>query len=65
MEFVWYGATRCLHIDDTLVAEDTQAGGLRSCSGALNIGCGNDMVSGTSFPGLIDDVRIYGRAVKQ
>jgi hypothetical protein len=47
-----------------LVAEDTQAGGLRDCSGGLNIGCGKGMTPGTFFCGLIDEIRIYNRAVK-
>ena len=45
-----------------LVAEDSQAG-LRDSSGGLNIGCGSDSVTGTFWSGLIDDVRIYDRAV--
>jgi hypothetical protein len=48
---------------DVLVAEDNQAG-LTACSGGLNIGCGKDMAPGTFWSGLIDDVRIYNRAVK-
>ena len=52
-------------MDDTLVAEDAQTGALRSCSGARNIGCGNDMASHTFLSGLIYEFLIYGRAVKQ
>jgi hypothetical protein len=60
----WDGTNRCLHVDDSVVAEDTQAGGLGSCSGAMNIGCDKAMTPGTFFSGLIDDVRIYNRAVQ-
>lgn len=34
------------------------------CSGGLNIGCGENMTPESFFSGLIDDVRIYGRAVR-
>jgi hypothetical protein len=45
------------------LAEDTQSG-LATCASGLYIGCDNDMTPGTFFSGLIDDVRIYNRAVK-
>ncbi|MHC4677299.1 MAG: LamG-like jellyroll fold domain-containing protein [Planctomycetota bacterium] len=61
--FVWDGLYRALYVDDTLVAEDAQPG-LTGSLGGLNIGCGNDLTAGTFFSGLIDDVRIYNRAVK-
>ena len=32
--------------------------------GGVNIGCGKTMTPTTFFIGLIDDVRIYNRAVK-
>jgi len=57
------GDDRSLYVDDVFVAEDTQAGGFQDCSGGLNIGCGKDMALGTFFTGLIDDIRIYNRAV--
>jgi N-acetylneuraminic acid mutarotase len=60
----WDGTNRCLHVDDSVVAEDAQTGGLDACSGAMNIGCDNDMAAGTFWGGLIDDVRIYNRAVR-
>jgi hypothetical protein len=34
-----------------------------SCGG-LHIGCDKDQTPGTFWTGLIDDVRIYNRAVK-
>ena len=61
--FVWDGMTRALYVDDALVAEDMQLG-LPSHSGGLNIGCDKDMTPGLFFSGLIDDVRIYNRAVR-
>ena len=50
-------------MDDILVAQDTDTG-LADCYGGLNIGCGKGMAPGSFFCGLIDDVRIYSRAVK-
>jgi hypothetical protein len=61
--FTWDGSNRCLYVDDFLVAEDTDVA-LNACNGGLNIGCGRLMAPGTFFTGLIDDVRIYSRAVK-
>jgi hypothetical protein len=49
-------------MDDILVAEDAQNGLARSIGG-LNIGCGNNGAAGTFWFGMIDDVRIYSRAV--
>jgi len=60
--FVWDGLHRALYVDDMLVAEDTQSG-LSSSVGGLNIGCGSDSAAGTFWSGLIDDVRVYNRAV--
>ena len=60
--FVWDGLNRSLYVDDFLVAEDTQQGLDSSISG-LNIGCGSNSASGTFWSGLIDDIRIYNRAV--
>jgi N-acetylneuraminic acid mutarotase len=61
--FVWDGLNRALYVDDILVAEDMQQG-ICSSVGGLNIGCGSESMEGTFFSGLIDDVRIYNRAVK-
>ena len=60
--FVWDGLYRALYVDDILVAQDTQQG-LGSSTGGLNIGCGSDSAAGTFWSGLIDDIRIYNRAV--
>jgi len=61
--FTWDGVNRRLYVDDVLVAEDAQSS-LVSCSGSLYIGTGKGLEPGTFFSGLIDDVRIYDRAVK-
>ncbi len=61
--FVWDGLTRSLHMDGTLVAQDEQSS-LAECRGSLNIGCGPAHGQDTLFSGLIDDVRIYNRAVR-
>jgi hypothetical protein len=60
--FVWNGSYRTLYVDDVEVAEDTQDG-LGSSEGGLYIGTGKAMESGTYWAGLIDDVRIYNRAL--
>jgi len=60
---VWDGSKRMLYVDDVVVAEDTQVN-LQGSNGGLYIGTGKMMQPGTYFSGLIDDVRIYNRAVK-
>jgi hypothetical protein len=60
--FVWDGLNRILYIDDVAVAQDTQDN-LAASDGGLYIGCSMAMEAGTFFSGLIDDVRIYNRAV--
>jgi len=59
---VWDGSKRMLYVDSVLVAEDTQPG-LKDSQDGLYIGVGKDYAAGTFFSGLIDDVRIYNRAV--
>jgi hypothetical protein len=60
--FVWDGSHRTLYVDDIAVAEDAQDG-LEPATGGLYIGTGKAMESGSFWSGLIDDVRIYNRAV--
>jgi len=60
--FVWDGSNRTLYVDGIVVAEDTQTD-LESSYNGLYIGTGNAMEPGTYFSGLIDDVRIYNRAI--
>ena len=60
--FVWDGSRRMLYVGNTIVAEDIEEF-LRSSNGDLYIGTGKKMEPDTFFSGLIDDVRIYDRAV--
>jgi hypothetical protein len=60
--FVWDGSNRTLYVDGVAVAQDIQ-NNLNSSSNGLYIGVGKAMTPGTYFSGLIDDVRIYNRAV--
>jgi hypothetical protein len=59
----WDGLHRILYIDSIKVAEDTQPG-LEGPQMGLYIGVGKNYTPGSFFSGLIDDVRIYNRAVK-
>jgi len=58
----WDGSNRILYVDDLEVAKDTQSEFAGSVGG-LYIGAGNNHEPGSFFSGLIDDVRIYDRAV--
>jgi hypothetical protein len=60
--FAWDGSNRILYVDDVEVARDT-ADNLESADGGLYMGVGSNLESGTFWSGLIDDVRIYNRAV--
>ncbi len=59
---MWDGSHRTLYVDEVAVAEDTQAN-LEGSYNGLYIGAGTAMEPGTYWSGLIDDVRIYNRAV--
>jgi hypothetical protein len=59
---VWDGSHRTLYVDDFAVAEDTQTN-LGGSENGLYIGAGSAMEPGSFWSGLIDDVRIYNRAV--
>ena len=59
---VWDGSRRALYVDDNVVAQDAQ-NNLHSTGTGLYIGCGNPMQPSTFFSGMIDDIRIYNRAV--
>jgi hypothetical protein len=61
--FVWDGSNRILYVDDVEVARDSQTG-LTASTGGLYIGAGSTLAPGSFWKGLIDDVRIYNRAVK-
>jgi hypothetical protein len=60
---VWDGAFRTLYVDDVEVATDVQ-GTLEGSTGGLYIGVGKALETGSHWSGMIDDVRIYNRAVK-
>jgi hypothetical protein len=58
----WDGTNRSLYVDDVEVASDTQPSFV-SLGGGLYIGTDKNKEPGTFWSGLIDDVRIYDRAV--
>ena len=60
---IWDGSQRTLYVDDVAVAEDIQDG-MEGADSGLYIGTGKATESGTFWSGLIDDVRIYNRAVR-
>ena len=60
---VWDGSHRTLYVDDVEVAKDSQPN-FQYSVGGLYIGTGKAMEPGFFWSGLIDDVRIYNRAVK-
>jgi hypothetical protein len=59
---VWDGSNRTLYVDGVAVAEDTQTD-LGASENGLYIGTGKAMEPGSFWSGLIDDVRIYNRAL--
>ena len=59
---VWDGSNRTLYVDEVAVVEDEQTN-LEGSENGLYIGTGKAMEAGTYWSGLIDDVRIYNRAV--
>jgi len=59
---VWDDSYRTLYVDGVAVAEDEQTN-LRSSNNGLYIGTGAGLGSGSFWSGLIDDVRIYNRAI--
>jgi N-acetylneuraminic acid mutarotase len=61
--FTWDGSTRLLYVDDLVVAEDTLSN-LADASKGLRIGISSSLEAGSFWSGMIDDVRIYDRAVK-
>jgi hypothetical protein len=62
---VWDGSYRCLYVDGVEVARDATAlPAMEGSEGGLYLGVGNSLASGTFFSGLIDDIRLYNRAVQ-
>jgi len=62
---VWDGSHRTLYVDDVDVAKDTNPQGhFVPVHGGLHLGAGATLDTASFFSGLIDDVRIYNRAVR-
>jgi hypothetical protein len=59
----WDGTSRTLYMDYVEVARDTPTD-LKASSGKLLIGVGKTMAATSFWSGLIDEVRIYNRAVQ-
>lgn len=62
--FAWDGSYRSLYVDGREVAKDeTSLTELATADGGLFFGAGSNLGEGTFFSGLIDDIRIYNKAV--
>jgi hypothetical protein len=59
----WDGTNRTLQMDGAEVARDTQSG-LAASTDCLNLGAGKNSSPTSFWSGLIDDIRIYSRAVQ-
>ena len=59
----WDGSDRVLYVDGVQIARDTQVS-LEGSAGGLSIGAGSTLTAGSFWKGLLDDVRVYDRAVK-
>ncbi len=57
------GSNRILYVDDVEVARDVVTS-LPGSTGGMLIGAGSNLAAGSFWSGLIDDVRIYNRAVR-
>ncbi len=55
------GVTQKFYLNGTLIASRAQSGAIETSTGALRIG--GDSIWGEYFKGMIDDVRIYNRAL--
>ncbi len=65
LRFVWDQSQRSLYVDGVQAAVDTRkVSTLKFSSGGFNIGAGKDLEPGSFWSGLIDDIRLYNRAVK-
>jgi len=60
---VWDGTNRSLYVDGVEVAHDAPVN-MADCWGCLHLGASDNLHRGSFWSGLIDDVRIYNRAVK-
>jgi len=63
--FVWDGWYRRLYVDGVEVAWDTQTVKLPSSDGGLHLGADKALGASAFFSGLIDDIRIYDKALTQ
>lgn len=64
--FVWDGAYRSLYVDGDIAAIDVLAqANFPDSPGRLFIGAASDRSSETFWSGLVDDVRIYNRALER
>jgi hypothetical protein len=62
--FVWNGMYRSLYVDGTKVATDIDPRpGLVGATGGLHVGAAKDLDATRYFVGVIDDIRVYDRAV--
>jgi hypothetical protein len=61
--YVRDGSNRILYVDDIEVARDTVTS-LTGSTGGLHMGAGKGLEPGSFWSGLLDDIRIYNRAVK-
>lgn len=59
----WNGVNRILYVDGVEVAADTQPN-LAGAFSRFHIGSGSTLAPGAFWSGLIDDVRLYNRAVR-
>lgn len=65
VRLVWDGSLRCLYVDGREVAADTRKlAKLRHSTAGLYFGASGSLSPAAFWRGLIDDVRIYNRAIK-
>jgi hypothetical protein len=63
LAYDFVGLYRYLYVDGEEVARDIDVVGGVGSDGGLYIGAGNSLSAASFFSGLIDDVRIYNRAL--
>ena len=66
VRLVWDGSRRYLYVDGREAGADgtRKLGSLKGSTAGFNLGAGKNLEPGSFWSGLIDDVRVYGRAVK-
>jgi len=60
----WDGAYRTLYVDDLEVVKDTSPQSVTGADGGLCFGVDQNLSNDSHFCGLIDDIRIYDRAIE-